>query len=514
MRSCRRRALVAVVAGTAALGAALGSPLASSAGAAHRPLETAIFDTAPYTGDDADVGFRRTVAAGARSVRLRVDWSAIAPKGSTKPAGFDARNQADPRYHWTIPDFLLKHAVAAGLKPILVLNAAPSWAEQGHISGRAGTSRPIPKEYGDFAFAAAQRYSGGLPGLPRVRRWQAWNEPNLSSYINPQYDAPITQPITPANRPLSPDVYRPLVNAFADAVHSVSSKNLVIAGGLAPFAKFEPFAQAVAPLRFMRQLLCMTRKNRPQPGCTARTKFDVWAVHPYTQGGPTHHALLPDNVSIGDMPQMRRLLLAASRAHHVVSSHRPKFWVTEFSWDTNPPDAGGVPLKLHARWVAEALYRMWRSGATLVTWFQLRDGFNPTVPKAREFTSGLYFRCGLLLACDRPKPALRAFRFPFVAFKHGARIRVWGRTPRGKRAKVTIQQRRGGRFRRLARLRTDRFGIFTASLRSRSRKPLRAVGAGSRSLPFTPKKTKDLPVSPFGGNPCDRSESEPRLCPR
>src|SRR5213075_986822 len=94
------------------------------------------------------------------------------------------------------------------------------------------------------------------------------------------------------------------------------------------------------PLSFMRRLLCLSRALRPT--CGFRVRFDVWSTHPYTSGGPTHHAIKPNDVSLGDLPKMRAVLDAAVRAHHILSSGRPEFWVTEFSWDSKPPDPGGV----------------------------------------------------------------------------------------------------------------------------------------------------------------------------
>ena len=102
-------------------------------------------------------------------------------------------------------------------------------------------------------------------------------------------------------------------------------------------------------------------------------RFDIWSHHPYTSGGPTHRASNPDNVSIRELPRMRKVLRAGVRFKHIIHTGSVRFWVTEFSWDTNPPDPKGVPVDLHARWVSEALYRMWRAGVSLVTWFQLRD---------------------------------------------------------------------------------------------------------------------------------------------
>ena len=114
---------------------------------------------------------------------------------------------------------------------------------------------------------------------------------------------------------------------------------------------------------------------------------------------------------------MRVLLDAAVRAGTLQSRSRVPFWVTEFAWDTNPPDPKGVPERLHARWVAEALYRMWNQGVSLVTWFMLRDQpFTPSTP----FQAGLYFRGEDGVASDKPKMALTAFRFPFVAFRQPA----------------------------------------------------------------------------------------------
>jgi hypothetical protein len=106
--------------------------------------------------------------------------------------------------------------------------------------------------------------------------------------------------------------------------------------------------------------------------CSARTQFDVWAHNPYTNGGPTWTDQVPGNVSIGDLPEMHTLLLAAKRQGTVVS-RAAQVWVTEFSWDTNPPDPKRVPMRLHVRWVSEALFRMWQAGVSAVIWFRLQD---------------------------------------------------------------------------------------------------------------------------------------------
>ena len=171
-----------------------------------------------------------------------------------------------------------------------------------------------------------------------------------------------------------------------------------------------------------------------------------------------------------------------------------------------------MPLKLHARWVAEAQYRMWQSGVTHVAWFQLRDGYAPDQPKSREYTSGLYFRCAEGLHCDKPKPALTAFRFPFVAYrKTEERIRFWGRTPAGEPGTVVIQQRRGGRWREVREMDTNEHGLFKGRVRTDKRGKLRAVGLDDKSQPFSLKVPPERTVNPFGG--CEGAKAENPVCP-
>jgi hypothetical protein len=285
-----------------------------------------------------------------------------------------------------------------------------------------------------------------------------------------------------------------MVNAVTPAVHAIHADNVVIAGGTSPFGR-HGWYWATPPLEFTRAVFCMQGRARPVAQCSTRTRFDVWAHHPYTSGGPSHHAQAPDDISLPDLPRLQRLLWAAWDARHVSARRRPPLWVTEFSWDTRPPDPKAVPERLQARWVAEALYRMWRAGVPVVTWFQLRDDPMAT----SSFQSGLYFYDGVGYALRHPKPALRAFRFPFVALGSHRRVFVWGRTPKGQRASVVVQQTLGGRWKRVARLPTNRYGVFQAQLRVPQKGRLRVVAIGDSSMPFAVKAPPDYPLdNPFG----------------
>ena len=244
----------------------------------------------------------------------------------------------------------------------------------------------------------------------------------------------------------------------------------------------------------MRKLLCLSKALKPT--CATPVHFDIWDHHPYTSGGPSHQAAFPDDVSLGDLGNMRAVLDAASRVHHIVSKGPVGFWVTEFSWDSSPPDPKGVPMALLTRWVAEGLYTMWQNGISVVTWLQLRDD-----PLTTSFLqSGLYYR-GQTVASDSPKPLVRAFRFPFVAYPRPGAVSVWGRTPTGKRGAVAVEARVSGRWRTVGRLTAAPTGIFRGTLALAGTADLaraRLVATGALAPAFALKAPPDQFFNPFG----------------
>jgi hypothetical protein len=139
------------------------------------------------------------------------------------------------------------------------------------------------------------------------------------------------------------------------------------------------------------------------------------------------------------------------------------------------------------------MYRMWSAGVSLVTWFTLRDEAYP----ASLFQSGLYFYSGPQYRLDRPKPALTAFRFPFVALADRGRVLVWGRTPGGARGTVIVERRTSRGWARAAVLRANGHGIFTSRLpRAAS---FRARAGGTSSLAFSVGRTPEYALeTPFG----------------
>ena len=151
-------------------------------------------------------------------------------------------------------------------------------------------------------------------------------------------------------------------------------------------------------------------------------------------------------------------------------------WVTEISWDSNPPDPGGVPERVRARWMQLAFYLLWKQGATTICWFRLADE-TPGQDWRWSNQSGLFTITG-----GEKKISIKAFRLPFVAIREGGRTRVWGHT--SARGPVSIERRSNGKWVRIARLRSSG-GVFQSRLRLPRKARLRARAEAVVSLERT-----------------------------
>ena len=478
--------VVALFAAAAALWAALHPQTAGA-----KPLVTGITNL----GDSEPLAYQRTVDAGARFVRIELNWPHTAPEN--QPASWQPSDPLDPNYNWSNTDVDVTRAEQAGLTPLLQVDGAPRWAQRcptPNVLSVDAICDPDPAALAAFATAAAQRYSGRIAGLPRVSYWQALNEPNLTLFFFPQFNTD--------GKPLSPGLYRDLINSFYTAVKSVDQSNLVLLAGLGPNAV--PM-YTIGPMRFARELLCMTGVKEPHPtkgNCGGGVHFDIFAIQPYSTGSATHEGNVND-VQVGDLPKLQQLIRAADRAGRIKSVYRhTPLWVTEFSWDSQPPDPGGLPTSTLDRWTAEALYLAWKAGVSHFFWYSLRDGKHEA-GKAYSDTleSGLYFR-GESIEQDQPKDVLHVFRFPFVAFPTKKGLLFWGRTPGSTPGKVAIQAWNGNRWRGVRGSRADKNGIFTGTAPTRygnhKKGTVRAVYQGEGTIPFSMRPVKDFRHMPFG----------------
>jgi hypothetical protein len=436
----------------------------ASSAQAYSPFQLGIYDPVAASGmqPDAGINFARMKDSNATLTRINIEWRSIVTNSPTKPAGMDARNPADGNYNWSGLDAFVRSAAANGLEPIITTSAAPDWAEGNSASDHAkrqgdpGTYNPNPRDYADLGTALATRYSGKFPdpsnpgqNLPKVRYYQAWNEPNFGQYLSSTSQKKI------------PVQYVKMLNAYYDAVKKVSGSNLIIAAGLGPYGN-NGHATDVEPQFFMRQIFCLTGSSGKHLGTVKRCKvptpkLDIWSQHPYTFGGkPTTRGASADSAAMGNMPDIARTLKFAVKTKHVLPRGNKRLWSTEMAWFSNPPGilAGdgrqlGVPPSRQAAYLSETAYRLWRTGFSAMVWYGLTD-----VP---DFPSGLYLGTG---QGATPKPAFDAFKFPFFADTSGSKTLFWGVAAGAGKVKVRIEKKSGSKYKKVGDIRSDSQGMI------------------------------------------------------
>jgi hypothetical protein len=459
--------------------------------AAPRPatgLTRAMSDGATFRSQvagTAATAMARARSAGARVIRVPLFWNTVEHfhDPATEPANPDSVGYDFARF-----DETLRLVAARGLTPLVTIAGAPLLHEGPHRWRYAvvGSWAPDPDAFAAFASAAARRYSGRHPDplhpgamLPRVRLWQAWNEPNLVRDLSPQW-------VVRGGRWIAwaPAHYRRMLNAFYDAVKAVDPGATVVTAGTAPDGDPRDGAGRMMPVRFWQSFLCLGVPPRLAPAaCPDPARFDVLAYHPLSIAAPRRPAA-ELGVGIADLGKLRHLLDVARQTDRVCKTGPARIWVTEMNWNSTPDrGAGGTPAQL-VRWIPQALHMLWLQGVDLVTWQLLRDP-----PDKPLHPAGLWSfdpAAPLDLARDRAKPHLAAFRFPLVAQRlDHRRARVWSLLPAAGPRVAVLERVRGGRWRRVAALRVTRRGMVNGvvGVRGVARLRLRLAGSATASLP-------------------------------
>jgi hypothetical protein len=454
-----------------------------------------------YEGPDSNRWLGETKRVNADVIRVNMSWRQVAFNKPDHP-----RDPSDPAYNWDGYDTAIANAVANGFDVDLTVFWAPDWAEgpnrPSFEKAPPGSWRPDASAFGDFAHAVAKRYSGTydptagsgsggaggggglLPGilradgtLPPVRYFEAWNEPNLGTYITPQFAGGHNQ---------SASIYRALLNAFYDGVKAEAPNAQVVSGGTAPYGDPPgPRAQKTGPLRFARELMCLNSKLR-RTKCPVQAKFDIYAHHPINRAAPpTAHGPLGDDVMIADFGDLRKTVRRAEQQHTLGTGGGHKLWANEVWWQTDPPDKDeGVPPKTQARWMQQALYMLWKQGASNVSFLQFRDDKH----KAHEYTLDTY-QTGVYTYSNRPKPSARGIAFPFVTDrKSKSRLIAWGKAPRAGKLVIQANPKGRGGWHKVRKLHVKEGSVFKTSVHMRGPGKLRAQVGKSRSIPFLQKR--------------------------
>lgn len=437
--------------------------VASATAARTSTFMTGIADTIYQQSPDRSLWMERTVHAGAGFILLYVGWASIATQRPA--AGSDPSNPANPAYNWGTLDATVRAATQRGLTVVLSISGAPAWAEGPHRPAGVlpGTWRPNPAAAGAFAQAIARRYSGSFNAgggtLPRVRYFQAWTEPNLPTNLTPQWVRVHRRWVA-----ASPIIYRKLLNAMYAGVKAVHSSDVVLTAGDAPYGD-PPGGNRMRPALFWRDVLCLTGRLAPAP-CPNPAHFDILAHDPYSFAGPLQRPYWADDVSIADMWKLNRILAAAQRTGRALPRIHHPVWVTEFGWNSRPPDRRGIPLAMRAHWIDQAFHELWLQGVSAAAWYLIVD--QPFERKVSTWQTGLYYLDG------RRKPELEAFRFPFVADRRpGVGAEVWGISPDS--GTLRVQALRSGRWANVLRVRIRAHGVFDRTIAVPAHTLLRAV---------------------------------------
>ena len=221
---------------------------------------------------------QRIHEAGATLARINVSWAQIAP--GVRPAGFVPANPADPGYNWAAIDAQVRSAVGHGLTPYFTVWDAPLWAQKDEphetLIGpyRIASWKPDPAQFGAFARALALRYDGTFSGLPRVPYFEVCGRAE-------------SQPVSePADRARIRGRRRYLSRAAERLCRVGARRPRGQRGGrgsLSGFSFLTPYGRlGIAPLVFLRKLLCMSAGRVARPTCKTKVDLDAVSIHPWT----------------------------------------------------------------------------------------------------------------------------------------------------------------------------------------------------------------------------------------
>jgi hypothetical protein len=340
----------------AAVAAVVVALISVSAATASPSIKLGIYD-------DAQTLFSPSMAIpdyqtlGVQVLRIQLRWDQVA---AAAPSGAPGDPASYPAANWRRYDDAIRQADAAGIRVFMTIYGTPSWAN----GGRSMVFAPSGLQLQSFARAAATRYGGGYdppetpPGdvLPRVIYWGAWNEPNLHTFLRPQYTRVRGRWVSTA-----PRQYTRICNQVMNGVHSAQSTlpgELVACGITSPRGNNNPLAASPAhtPLQFLRGMKA------------AKAKFDVYGHQPHSpRKSPTWKPRTLHHIALGNISYLVKEL---TRLYG-----KKRLWITEYGYETNPPDPHlGVSPATQAAWLKQAFgIAKAHTRIDMFIWFLLYD---------------------------------------------------------------------------------------------------------------------------------------------
>ncbi len=305
--------------------------------------------------------------------QLSISWAQVAPR---RPR--DERDPHDPAYGWPADvDYAISEAKKHGMKVLIMLTNAPSWANGGRTPEYAPNR---PRDFGDFARAASRRY-------PSVRHWMIWGEPSRSNNFKPFVQQPQNTKITAAQKRV-PQRYARLLDAAYGQLKAQRRSNLVIGGNTYVTGEIRPYA-------WMRAM--KLRDGRPP-------RLDLYGHNPFSFRNPSL-SNSPSDDDLVDFSDLGRFDKAIQRALGKPRKKTIKLFVSEFTIPTDVDREFNfhVSPATQAKWIRNA-FKVARSVKNIagLGWIHLYD--EPPDP-ARAVSNG-----GLITYDGTKKPGYQAFK--------------------------------------------------------------------------------------------------------
>ncbi len=245
---------------------------------------------------------------------------------------FQDRRNEPPRSAWDKYDRIVQEAQNHDVHLLVRLDDPPEWAYGDPAAAGAQKGPPDDAtDYANYVAAVVKRYCG------RVRYYQIWNEPN----IYPEWGGSDEQPAT-----VDPAGYAALLKAAAAAARGACADVFLVSAALAPTT--EPGGRNMHDLRYLEGLYASGWQD----------DFDILAVQGFgLWTGPQDQRVSEDRTNFARPMLARDIMARAGDAAKPV-------WITEFGWDSPPPDMaapyGRVDEETRAAYTTAAYQRMAR----------------------------------------------------------------------------------------------------------------------------------------------------------
>ena len=399
----------------------------------------------------------------------------------------------DPNaYDWGEYEPLMAAAKERGWPVLLTISGpVPKWATQSKLDNR---TRPSPSAFAAFVTAVGRKFGD------QVNAWSIWNEPNQPQFLLPQF--------ADGGRAVSPEIYRNLYLAGVRGLRKAGQGNdTILLGETSPRGN----SNVVAPLRFLRGMLCLDAKYHKRASCSA-LPASGYAHHAYTtRQGPSFKPPNPDDVTIGVLSRLTSALdraEAGRRAdeatadlpdrvrHPVDAGHAGRRLARQ---------AGAVPRDLRAHRLGQPARRRVLAVPACAT--AIRPGPSSTAASNRACASPMAGR----------SPRWPPSRLPLAVERQGSKVSIWGlvRPTTGvTSATVTYADRGSSAFKKLRTVTTNALGYFQVSSTWRKGRRWNLTWQGRSGSPVSPTTSPEAGPqrSGYGGRPVSMMFCVPATC--